>query len=136
MFSCVLKRLNFHIVMSKQTRAENVSTKQPPAVTATQRDARISDNYSTTTTTTESIYCLCNAPKFEIWPKCCGFITCIGAGTGLECCWCYGKLRDDWKQVCIAGLLMQISSPCLYGIGAGCLVGMRMMGCCLQEQKK
>ena len=96
--------------------------------TAEERGSRISAAHSEEVLSAEDVYCGCRAPQFEVWGACCGFLTCALCGTGLECCCCYGRDRPDWRPVCLAGLLMQLSSPCLYGVGAGCRVGLQMMG--------
>ncbi|CAL5992690.1 Cysteine-rich_membrane protein 2 [Hexamita inflata] len=78
--------------------------------------------------TIKQIFCKCEAPQFNSCQSCCGCVTMFCCGTGLECCCCYGCTRQGCCNVCLAGLLMQISSIFIYGVVAGCIVGLRMMG--------
>lgn len=59
-----------------------------------------------------------------------GCCTAFG-GFGLDCgaCFgCYGCDRVDCCNVCIGGMAINFTSPCIYGIVAGCCVGCKMMG--------
>lgn len=55
--------------------------------------------------------------------KCCGCLTAALPGVGLQFCCCYGCARVDCPQVYGAGVAMCVTSPCIYGIVAGCKVG-------------
>ena len=69
----------------------------------------------------------CKVPQFNRCQHCCGCVSAFLAGTGLECCCCYGCKKDDCCAVCLAGFSMNLLAPFVYGIVAGCVVGCKMI---------
>lgn len=83
----------------------------------------------------QDIYIDCKPPQMMKCQECCGCCTCWEAGAGLccgACCGCYDKNKPDCMNVFIAGCAMQWTAEFCIGWISGCIVGCRMMGCCLK----
>lgn len=77
--------------------------------------------------------CMCEAPVFDTCQKAAGITTLIVPGLGLWCFCCYGAKKPDCCAVFWSGVAMTLTIPIGYGCVIGCIIGVKILGCVVEN---